>query len=302
MTTQTAPKRKFSGAINFPEPVKGGETALRRAGIDWTVHTEPIDRPGGERFIQTVRDDTDQLVGVNGRRHVVIQNTALAEWGDAIIQMNAGFKYIGGGGFPDSDKTYLNLAGERTLTFGEKDDIGFNGVLLVNDFNGNSPLIAIAYVGRLGCTNQISGLSRRSRKNGHRIVSVPHVGGTDWKIQAAKDTLRAAVHEMDEVELELQRLLGAAAPSTDLLFKPPADDAATRTVTTYEQKVADYRAELIAPWNAHLSNTALGAAMAAQGNDEHISRSANRDKARVDRLITANFPTMTRVLRALAPV
>jgi hypothetical protein len=305
MTTST--KRRFSGTINFPEPVKTGATAMKRAEIDWTVHTEPIDRPGGERFIQSVRDDNGFLVGVNGRRHTVIQNESLAELGDTIIQMNAGFKYVGGGAFPNSDKTYLVLAGERTLNFGQADDNGFNAILLVNDFNGNSPLTATGFVGRLFCTNQISGLTRKGNQT---LCRIAHTASSTWKLQAAKDTLRAAVHEMDETERELQRMLETpltADAALQLAVGPPPIEvlneegirANQRAFTTWETKRTSFRAELNAPWNEHLKGTALGAVMAAQGIDEHQSRSADREKARVDRLITANFPTMRKVLAAV---
>jgi hypothetical protein len=307
MTTQTDNRaRKFSGTLNFPEPVKGGETALRRAGIDWTVRAEPLDSHGfngGDRFVAAVRDSDDLLIGVNGTRHEIIQNSALAEWGDTIIQMNAGFKYTGGGAFPNGDKSYLTLTGERTLKFGSNDDIGFNAIMLVNDFAGNSPLVAIGYTGRLWCTNQIAGIARGRKKGTHRIARVAHTRSAGWKITAAKDALREAVHEMDAVEEELQRLIKVTMTEQDAIQVAvgprPDEDAPARSHTTWEQKFEAFRAELNADWNLHLKGTALGAVMAAQGVDEHLSRSADRDKARVDRVIAANYPTMKRLLAAV---
>ena len=311
-TTTTAPstKRKFSGTLNFPAPIKQGATALRRAGIDWTVTGHPVgnltakEYAGSNRWVAAIRDDNDQMIGMNGTRHEVVQNSALAELGDAIIQMNAGFSYTGGGGFPQGDKTYLILTGERNIQFGGSDDLGFNAILLTNDFNGNSPVVATGFIGRLGCTNQIAGLARGRKKGSQRLVSVAHTASASWKIQAAKDTLREIVHEMDATERELQRMLEVTMTEDEAVrlavgVEPDAD-ADARTQTTWEDKRATFLGELHAPWNEHIANTALGVVMAAQGIDEHASRSADRDKARIDRLITANFPTMRKVLAGIA--
>jgi hypothetical protein len=303
----TNERRRFSGTLNFPEPVKTGATALKRAGLDWTVRTEPIDAPGGERFIQSIRESDGFIVGVNGRRHTVIQNDALAELGDAIIQMNAGFKYVGGGGYLNGDKSFLVLAGERTISFGQSDDVGFNAILLVNDFNGNCPLVATGFIGRLFCTNQIAGLTRKGNQT---LCRVTHTKSSTWKLQAAKDTLRAAVHEMDETERELQRMLETPLTEADAIAAAVGaapqpiigDDGEVtnnRAINTWETKRMQFKDELHSEWNEHLVGTALGAVMAAQGIDEHLSRSVDRDKARVDRLVTANYPTMRRVLAAV---
>lgn len=305
--------RKFSGTLNFPAPVKGGETALRRAGIDWTASAvdlkELTGKDGGEKFVAAIRDSDDKIIGVNGTRHEIVQNHALAELGDAVIQMDAGFAYTGGGCFPTGDKTYLILTGERNISFGGDDDKGFNAIMLVNDFNGNSPVTAIGFIGRLFCTNQIAGLSRK--KGAQRLVRVSHTRSAHWHLAAAKDTLRALVHEMDETERELQILLetsmtedaatlAAVGDRPEIKLDEDGKQVNVRAITTWEQKRTAFKSELNAPWNAHLSGTLLGAAMAGQGIDEHQSRSADRDKARIDRLITANFPTMKRVLAGAA--
>lgn len=303
--------RKFSGTLNFPAPVKQGATALRRAGIDWTARAVPLSDctgddiyPGADRWVAAVRDSDNAMIGVNGRRHEIVQNDALADLGDAVIQMNAGFSYTGGGAFPQGDKTYLILTGERNITFGGEDDRGFNAILLCNDFNGNSPVTGTGFIGRLGCTNQIAGLSRK--KGSQRLVRVSHLRSATALLAAAKDTLRAMVHEMDETERELQKMLTIKVTVDDAIQAavgtcPEDTGSNARAITTWENKRAAFKTELLAPWNEHISTTALGAVMAAQGIDEHASRSADRDKARIDRLITANFPTMRRVIRELVP-
>jgi hypothetical protein len=170
-------------------------------------------------------------------------------------------------------------------------------------------LQAIGFVGRLGCTNQMSGLTRR--KTGHRLVSVSHTKSSTWKVQAAKDTLRALVHEMDDIEIEIQRLLEfemTPAHATDLAAGPRPvekinDDGKLtnqRQINDWEKRRESFRAELFAPWNEHISSTALGAVCAAQGIDEHLTKSLDREVSRVNRIIDANFPTMHRVLAGAA--
>lgn len=317
MTTTAPARRHFSGTLNFPEPVKDGATALRRAGIDWTARAvkvsdlSPIAYPGSERFVAVITDeDEPRMIGMNGTRHQVIQNEVLAELGDAIIQMNESFRYVGGGAFPRGDKTYLVLRSDHVLTFGDDADRGFESILLVNDFNGNSPLTATTFIGRLACTNQFSGLTRG--RTGTRIVRIPHTKSATERISAAKDILRAAVHEVDAIELELRRLLetpvttdaavaAAVGPAPKARIGDDGEVTNARAISTWEAKLKAFRAELAQDYNDHIAGTALGAVMAAQAFDEHGSRSADREKARVDRIIAGNYPTMNRVLAALAP-
>jgi hypothetical protein len=262
--TQTEARRRFSGTLNFPEPVKRGETALRRAGIDWEVTTTDLSeltgKSGGERWQAAVRTDTNTMIGVNGRRHSLIQNTALAELGDAIVQMNDGFAYAGGGSMYDGSKTFLVLSSDKVLHFGDDDDEGFQSVLLVNDFDGNCPLQAIGFVGRFRCTNQMNGLLRR--KTGHRLVSVSHTQSHTWKIEAAKDTLRALAHEMDDLEVEIQRLLefelnrgDAALLAAGPAPKPTGDNE--RAITAHENRMTAFLTEYTRPYNQHLDGTSV---------------------------------------------
>lgn len=305
--------RAFTGTINFGTPVQSGHAALERAGIDWTVRAQDLKEltgiNGGERFVAAIREGDEKIIGCNGKRHTLIQNSAMAELADVIVEMNDSFKIVGGGAFPTGDKTYLVLTSDHVLTFGGASDKGFQSILLVNDFNGNSPLQGIGFVGRLGCTNQMSGLTRR--KTGHRLVSVSHTKSSTWKVQAAKDTLRALVHEMDDIEIEIQRLLEfemTPAAATDLAAGPRPVDKVNddgkltnqRQINDWEKRREAFRAELFAPWNEHISSTALGAVCAAQGIDEHLTKSLDREVSRVNRIIDANFPTMHRVLAGVA--
>lgn len=305
-------KRHWTGSLDFGVPVRTAETALKRAGIDWDVEAtdlqEMTGREGGERFVVATRSTDGRIIGVNGTRHRVIQNSEMAELADVVLQMNDSFKIVGGGAFPNLDKTFLVLRSDHVLNFGEGDDTGFSSILLANDFNGNSPLQAIGFVGRLSCTNQMSGLTRR--KTGHRLVSVGHTKSKDWKMIAAKDTLRAIVHEMDEVETEIQRLLEiemtpdqatnvAVGSCPEEKIGDEGQVTNQRSINDWERRRETFRSELYAPWNEHLSKTALGAVLAAQGIDEHLTKSLDRDVSRVNRVIDANFPTMNRVLAAV---
>ena len=302
-------QRTFTGRAGFGQPVRTGETALRRAGIDWAVASvdlaELTGHVGGERFVAGVRSTDGAIVGESGTRHTVIQNSEMAELADAVMEMNSGFAVVGGGSFPNGDKTYLTLKSDHAIEFGGPDDVGFSSILLVNDFNGNSPLIAAGFVGRLACTNQIAGITKKK----NRLVEVRHTKSKDWRIVAAKDALRAYVHEVDEFELEIRRLLDiemtpeqATAAAVGPRPEEKIEDGRVcnrRAITEWENRHDQFRSELFASWNEGIKSTALGAVMAAQGVDEHRSRSTDRDTSRVNRVMDANFPTMHRVLAAV---
>lgn len=304
-TTISSHDRRFIGT---PMETQSGAEALRLANLDWTVENVKLDqflefegRLNADRHQVALRSD-GAIMGVNGKRHHVIQNAALAQLGDAIIRFQDSFRYVAGGESATGETTYLVLHSDKMVRFGGEDDRGFHSVMLVNDFNGNVPLAAIGFTTRFHCTNQIRGLIG-GKQGSKRLVSVRHTASADWHVKAAEQTLIEYVREIDEIDHEIQRLLEielqpaeARALVTKLAGQEPDDLG--RAHTLWENRRDAIRAEWRAPWNEHIAHTALGVVMAAQGYDEHRSKCARgkRDQARTRRLITGDYPTMDRAL------
>ncbi len=322
-TPNTIMSHGRSGRIWTGTPVDtaSGAEALAQAGLDWTVKNHSLseflefeNRQNANRHQVALRSD-GAVMGMNGKRHTIIQNEAMAELGDAIIKFNPAFRYTAGGSSKTGETTFLVLTSEETVRIGrDGDDVAANSIMICNDFNGNVPLAAIAFLGRFFCTNQIRGLlSKAKRANNRRLVTVRHTSSSQWALEAAKRTLIEYVREIDEVDAELQRLLEIELdrPAERALReiaageRPSPLDAnghVNRAFTQWEQRFQAITTEHNAPWNEHLHGTALGVVMGAQGYDEHRSRcrKGERDQARTRRLMTADYPAMQRVLAAVS--
>lgn len=321
--TNTIMGHGVSGRVWTGTPVDttdGGE-ALAQAGLDWTVGNHKLSdfvefegRKNADRHQIALRSD-GAVMGVNGKRHTIIQNSAMAELGDAIIKFNPAFRYTAGGSSKTGETTFLVLSSEETIQIGrDGNDVACNSIMLCNDFNGNVPLAAVGFLGRFFCTNQIRGLlSKAERKNNRRLVCVRHTSSSQWALHAAQHALIEYVREVDEIDVELQRLLEIELNDIDQAFAvgvaagdmpKPLDDQGhvNRAFTQWETRFNEIRAEYNAPWNEHLRGTALGVVMAAQGYDEHRSRcrKGEREFARTRRLMTADYPAMQRVLAAVS--
>lgn len=292
-----------------------GAEALAHAGIGWDVEavsladlqpTLEFAKNARKHFV-AIRETDGAVLGVNGSQHQIIQNSALADLGDAIISERPEFRYVSGGASPNGQTTFLILESREPIFYGPN-DTGARSMLLVNDFGGKYPLFVKSSDVRFSCMNQFA------LGSGKRLISIRHTRSGDWAMTAAIATLKAEVKAFDEMDKELYRLLNTPAESDDFReafagtpwpMPRPGQTAATLSAARnrYCAKVDAVRNEYFADWNSQHVGTAFGVVMAAQGYDEH--RGARRHGAeytRVNRVIKNNWPTMARVQRQLAAV
>lgn len=300
------------GDAHVERRIWSGQEALEIAGLDYEVHTHEIGvvAPALEgvknanRHHVSIRSSDGAIVGVNGTRHTVIQNDALAELGDAIRKMAPDFRYVAGGESTTGETTFLIMESDTTVNFGNHDDgtpdIGMRNLWLVNDFGGNHPLFGLGLMFRPSCMNQLS-LAKRKEA---RLFTVRHTSGKDWAIAAAKQTLVAHFKQRDAMDEQIQRLIeiemSVGQVQKALLGACP--EKAGRSQSMWENRWAMLSKEYRSPWNAHLKGTALGVYMAAQGVDEHGGRSkfGQTDVQRTSRVLTQRFPLASKVLALTA--
>ena len=314
MTDQNRSMR--TRAMPLLQECRDGIAALDFAGINWGVQSASLAdlaptlefSKGAGNYHAAIRDSDGAVLGVNGNRHEIIQNDALALLGDAIIEQRPEFRYVSGGSLRGGQTTFLILESENTIEFGP-DDKGARSMLLVNDFGGTFPLFVKDSIHRFSCSNQFQ---LRSVKQ--RLVSVRHTMQSGWQITAARTALQAAVRSYDALDKELYRLMNTEVALHDVQeqlmggTRPTVvhgdedqakqERARNRFDRDWEKLMLEYTAD----WNVDHMGTAFGVVMAAQGVDEHSSRVKNgqRQAQRVGRVINGNWPLMARALQATA--
>lgn len=296
---------KIGRSTAMPIPnVEHGEHALILAGLNWNVEVTPLshllDAPLAERTFISQRSDTAAVIGVNGNKHHVIQNTALAEFGDAIRQVRPDAQYVSGGCKNNGSTTFLMLELGDGFTIGGGDKI--QRQLLIGTHHDGGKLFTAGVNFRPFCMNQWAGMMRGRT----RLVEVSHTATADQRIKLAIKSLQAAVTMFDEWDLALQQLLTQPAQLKQHMPAIVGDrpDKDGRALTEWENRVDRLWAEYQADWNNELIGTGLGVFMAAQGTDEHRGKvnGGKRDEQRVGRMIAGNYPLATRALRSLQAV
>jgi hypothetical protein len=302
MSTETSFTRHDTA--NLGEGVYDGHEALALAGIDWTVEKLPLSTwVGGvknaEKHTVNVRSTDGAIMGTNGKRYTVIQNSELAEFGNTVRKFRPDARFIGGGSSMTGELVFLQMELDDPIFFGDPEDVGRRRLIFANDHNGNSPLYGAGVAHRIGCMNQWTGMLKDQR----RIFRVSHTMTAKQRIAVAHHAVIEAVRQFDEVDAEIERLLntpsGIASVTTQIIGDRPTE--AGRALTEWEKRLDALYDEYKADFNANLQGTALGIVMAAQGVDEHGGRQvADRTQQRVNRILTANYPMMQKALACFA--
>lgn len=284
----------------FDAHIRSGHDALVAAGLDYTVDSVPLstvepDAPFAQNFFKMVRSSDGAYVGVRSSRFHQHQPQVLGVLADAVLKLRSDAYVDSAGQSPNGQLQFLSV------TLNDEPIVGPNGgqhrkILLVNGTNGNSKLRGIAYNLELACMNQFPAIFRK----GSELLSLGHTWSAAQALPTAMRALQDSVRIYDEMDAEIERLLSTPvnAPMHVLgqVVGPRPEEG--RAVTEWEKRfdaiVAEYRAE----WNDNIRGTAWGVVMAAQGADEHASKSKRglKDTQRVLRVIRNQYPLMGRAL------
>lgn len=289
-------------AMSIPTTMSGHE-ALALAGIDWSIEASPLSdhmaAPNADTVWISQRTDNGAIVGVNGKRHNVIQNDVLAEFGDTVRQVVPEARYVQGGQKLGGKTTFLILDLGRDFDLGGGDVVKRN-IMFGTHHNGGR-LFGLGVNGRMMCSNQWSSFTK-----GSKLISIAHTASAEDRIKMAHRTLQASLAEFDEWDRALVELLNTPMRANDA-FKAiagPRPDKEGRALTEWENRIDRLWAEYSEDFNADLVGTGLGVLMAAQGVDEHRGRvkKGQRDEQRIGRLIDNKYPMAERAMKILVSV
>lgn len=291
-------------------PVRDAGTALERAGLNFTVDSTPLSslmpNKYGSKFHAAVRSTDGAILGVNSARFEHHQPEMLGVLGEAIVKVHPDAFFSAGGQSPDERTQFLVVTLNQDPIVG-RDGGHFHNVLLSNGTNGNRMFTGTAFDFRLFCLNQFRALF----STGAELFKLGHTWSATQAYPTAIKAVQDAVRTFDEMDRMIEKLLGTPLPASPMQLiekivgdRPPAasDDKPGRLLTNWSQQVERMRSEYLADHNESARGTAWGMVMAAEAVDEHGSRGAadKRDSQRMNRVLSGDYPRMTRALALVA--
>lgn len=188
------------------------QEAIEAARLDWTVKKEPVVTEAGKvlagSFI-TVREDTQDPLGVVGSQYQVLQNEQAFNFFDAITQDPHGPKYEVAGSLWNGRKTWMLARMPELLQVVPGDDLG-QFILLSNTHDGSSSVRVMMTSVRVVCQNTLT-LAHSGSGRGTRIR---HSGDILTKVKSVQDALGIIRHSFSET-LEVYQALAKKEPTKE---------------------------------------------------------------------------------------
>jgi phage/plasmid-like protein (TIGR03299 family) len=242
------------GAVLDRPPASVAE-AIEAAGLGWSVVKKPlvIDRgPDWQLdvlrykkvhgYYATVRQDTDEELGVVGERYRIVQNHEAFAFVDQLLGSAINFETAG------------SLHGGRRVwvlaTLPEHVEVGGDAVrpyvLLMNSHDGSTAVVAATTPIRVVCQNTLNwGLSRAKQK-----FSIRHTEAVTQRVHEARRVLDLSINYYDQFKRYGDQLASERCTERQLrkvldeLYPNGADDSASSRTRRSRQNTKDRIAEL----------------------------------------------------------
>lgn len=190
--------------------------AIKMAGLDWKVQSQPIQVVGGsviEGMKANVRSSDNKVLGVVTDRYKVVQNEDAFAFTD--ILLGEGVKYETAGSLSNGKRVWLLAKMDTTKVCG--DDVE-PYLVFTNSHDGSGAVKVAVTPIRVVCQNTLT-LALSSAK---RTWSTRHCGDIQGKMDDAKKTLgfaSAYVESLKEESDKLSQIVVLAPQFADFLLK-----------------------------------------------------------------------------------
>lgn len=153
-------------------------------------------------------------LGVVGNKYTCIQNEALADFGNALVD-ESGSHWETGGSLRDYRQTFLTMKLPRTMTLTGLDgakDVSEWYLALFNSHDGSSAMFGLVTSVRVVCANT----ANAAIAGAHSKFSVPHTAGWKANVEIARQKLGITFEYMDAFEAEVQGLFQQPFGNTEM--------------------------------------------------------------------------------------
>jgi len=215
------------------------EGALAALGLDFDVEKRPAYTHTAKGYRVTipdtfanVRTDTEEVLGVVGNRHTILQNRAALGLGNVILddpenRIESGWSLRGG----RSVGVTLRIPSADISVPGDGGGLLQMYLLIQNSHDGNSSVTGHVGPVRFACTNMVR-LFIRSAVSSFKIR---HTSGIEGKVAAMRDALGLTYRYKVAAETEIDKLLSTKlveAQVAEILKSafPVSEDASERQV------------------------------------------------------------------------
>lgn len=185
--------------------------AIRLAGLDWIVESNPIyDKNGVEipGFKANTRNTDNSVLGVVSNKYQIVQNSKAFEFTDSLL--DEGVTYETAGSLKNGKTIWLLAKMPQQKILGDEFD---PYVCFMNTHDGTGAVKVCMTPIRVVCNNTLN-LALSSAK---RSWSTRHMGDIDSKLIEAKHTLGLANDYMKSLEEEADRLANIKMSDSDIL-------------------------------------------------------------------------------------
>jgi phage/plasmid-like protein (TIGR03299 family) len=173
------------------EDVVTGSEMLVAAGIDWHVDQRKLYIPAADGgfvevpgWVSNTRMSDDKSLGVVRPSYKVLQNAALAEFGDALVD-DGGAKYETGGSLRGGQLVFLSMELPEHIKV-EGDDSDYTTyLLLTNGHDGWHKFTAVITVVRAVCANTVSAALGGAQQR----FAISHRSDLDGRVGEARRAL-----------------------------------------------------------------------------------------------------------------
>lgn len=174
------------------------ESALRLAGLDWSVRQEPVTYAGqltGHQF--NIRESDNRVLGVVGGRYKPVQNAEAFAFTDELI--GGDVRYETAGSLQDGKRVWMLAKMPDTKIL---DDVVEPYLCLTNGHDGFSSLKVCMTPVRVVCQNTLN----MALSGARRTWTVRHSGNINAKMEEAQHTLGLAQNYMNKFAEEAEEL------------------------------------------------------------------------------------------------
>ena len=224
------------------------DTVLQAGGIDYDVSLRPVryrnsaDGPTlilDDQFV-TVREDTGAGLGVVGARYEVMQNRAVFEFLQDLVD-RYDVVWESAGALREGRKVFVSLRLPQSITI---DAEGINDeivpfIVAINSHDGSSQYQVVVTPWRPVCGNT----ERFAVRDAHTRWGVRHTRNARDRFAEARRTLGLSTKYFEQFAAEEESLartelaLAEFRQVIDDLWEPPAQDAPARTKTNHATRV-----------------------------------------------------------------
>lgn len=195
------------------------EEAIQKAHLDWEVEKRELyynfgpgtDSIRAEDKFATVRQDTQNFLGVVGKNYKVLQNREAFNFFDNIVEKDEAI-FETAGALGKGEVIWMAAKMPAYIKVG-KDDLIDQYVLLTNTHNGTGSVTALITPIRVVCNNTLTAALRGSTNK----VSIRHTQNMEERLKQAKELLGIVERYKLEMEPVFNRMAGVKVKNQKMM-------------------------------------------------------------------------------------